>query len=253
SSRFSPMSRPAPGLTWGTARNSRRSEPPADHRKSPYSWALRPSEEYIQSDPVDSRSAARPGPAGTRAGRAALRQWSSPMMELDDEAYFDTADPDTKAISAEALDAPVAILMPAAPPCLRETAMVHEAVQAMLARRQAGVLIVDGEGRLSGIFTERDVLRRVVGAGRDVATTPLSAVMTPSPEALSAGQRVAYAVHCMSVAGYRTVPLADAERRPIGVVTVTDVIRWLAGLFPEAVLNLRPGDAIKHPERIDAG
>ena len=147
----------------------------------------------------------------------------------------------------------IAILSAAEPICLRPTSTVGEAVQAMLARRQAGVLIVDADGRLTGIFTERDVLRRVVGVGRDVATTPLSAVMTPSPEALSAGQRVAYAVHCMSVAGYRTVPLVDADRRPIGVVTVTDVIRWLANLFPEAVLNLPPGDAIKHPERIDAG
>jgi CBS domain-containing protein len=57
----------------------------------------------------------------------------------------------------------------------------------------------------------------------------------------------------MSVAGYRTVPLVDAERRPLGVVTVSDVIRWLAGLFPEAILNLPPGDTLKRPHEIDAG
>src|SRR2546426_421115 len=43
------------------------------------------------------------------------------------------------------------------------------------------------------------------------------------------------------------------ERRPIGVVTVSDVIRWLAQLFPEAVLNLPPGDTLKHPHEMDAG
>ena len=69
----------------------------------------------------------------------------------------------------------------------------------------------------------------------------------------TASQRVAYAVHCMSVAGYRTVPLVDAEGRPAGVVTVSDVIRWLAHLFPEAVLNMRPGDVIKRPLEVDAG
>jgi CBS domain-containing protein len=77
--------------------------------------------------------------------------------------------------------------------------------------------------------------------------------MTRDPEALTAGDRIAFAVHCMSVAGYRTVPLVSDDRRPIGVVTVNDVIRWLAGLFPEAVLNLPPGDALKHPHRMDAG
>src|SRR5215475_8681802 len=116
------------------------------------------------------------------------------------------------------------------------------------ARRQACVMVVDAEGRLRGIFTERDVLTRVLGAALDVATTTLGTVMTPNPEALNASQRVAYAVHCMSVAGYRTVPLVDGDGRPVGVVTVSDVLRWLASLFPEAVLNLAPGDALKHPE-----
>lgn len=147
----------------------------------------------------------------------------------------------------------IAILEPAEPICLQPTASVHDAVQAMLARHQAGVLVVDAEGRLIGIFTERDVLNRVVGQGLDVRETPLERVMTPNPEALTSAQRVAYAIHCMSVAGYRTVPLVDAQRRPVGVVTVSHVIRWLAGLFPEAVLNLAPGDTLKHPEAIDAG
>jgi len=174
------------------------------------------------------------------------------MTQFDDDRSGDVEE-ELQEIRGALLGDTIAVLSPAEPICLSETSMVGDAVQAMLAKRQAGVLIVDAEGRLTGIFTERDVLRRVVGAGRDVATTPLSAVMTPRPEALSAGQRVAYAVHCMSVAGYRTVPLVDGERRPIGVVTVTDVIRWLGNLFPEAVLNLPPGDAIKYPERIDAG
>ncbi len=173
------------------------------------------------------------------------------MSELDDETYFDTADPEVTVISAEALNATVATLMPADPLCLREAATVHEAVQAMLARRQAGVLIVDGEGRLAGIFTERDVLTRVVGRELDPRLTALREVMTPNPEALTTEDRVAYAVYCMSVAGYRTVPLVDSDGRPIGVITAGDVLRWLADLFPETVLNMRPGDRIKRAGEMD--
>jgi CBS domain-containing protein len=147
----------------------------------------------------------------------------------------------------------IAVLSPAEPICLSDRATVHDAVQTMLDRRQAGVLVIDDAGRLVGIFTERDVLTRVVGKDLDARRTSLSAVMTRNPEALTARDRVAYAVHCMSVAGYRTIPLVDSERRPIGIVTVSDVVRWLASLFPEAVLNLRPGDAIKRPHEVDSG
>jgi CBS domain-containing protein len=147
----------------------------------------------------------------------------------------------------------IAVLSPAEPICLSDRATVQEAVQIMLAQRQAGVLVTDAAGRLVGIFTERDVLTRVVGKDLDARRTPLSAVMTHNPEALTARDRVAYAVHCMSVAGYRTIPLVDPEGRPIGIVTVSDVVRWLANLFPEATLNLRPGDTIKNPHEVDAG
>ena len=46
-------------------------------------------------------------------------------------------------------------------------------------------------------------------------------------------------------------PRRSAAR--IAVVTVSDVIRWLAHLYPEAVLNLPPGDVLKNPHAIDAG
>ncbi len=160
---------------------------------------------------------------------------------------------DLRETSGALLNDTIGVLSPAEPLCLFETATVHEAVRTMLAHRQAGVLITDGGGRLAGIFTERDVLTRVVGRDLDARRTPLGEVMTRNPEALTASDRVAYAIHCMSVSGFRTIPLVDAERRPIGVITVSDVVRWLANLFPEAVLNLRPGDALKHPLEVDAG
>src|SRR5262245_3405312 len=123
----------------------------------------------------------------------------------------------------------------------------------MMAGRRAAVLVVDGHERLSGIFTERDVLTRVVARGLDPERTALSDVMTRDPETLAVGDRVAYAVNQMSVAGYRTIPLVDADRRPVGVVTVNHIIKWMAALVPKAVLNLRPGDAIKNPSEVDAG
>jgi CBS domain-containing protein len=174
------------------------------------------------------------------------------MTDFDD-IDRDAIEGELQEIRGALLNDRIAVLGPAEPICLHEGATVQEAIERMLAGRQAGVLIVDTDGRLTGIFTERDVLTRVAGQGRDPRQTTLGAVMTRDPEALGPADRIAYAVHSMSVAGYRTVPLVDAQRRPLGVVTVSDVIRWLADLFPEAVLNLPPGDVLKRPHQIDAG
>lgn len=173
------------------------------------------------------------------------------MTEFEDRAQ--DIEEELQEVRGALLDDTIATLGPAEPICLTATATVEDAIVRMLERRQACVLIVDGEGRLTGILTERDVLMRVAGAGRDPRRTALRDVMTPNPEALTVHDRIAYAVHCMSVAGFRTVPLIDPERRPIGVATVSDVIRWLAQLFPEAVLNLPPSDTLKRPHEMDAG
>ena len=129
---------------------------------------------------------------------------------------------------------------------------IGAAARRMVTANVGSVLVCD-DHRLTGIFTERDLLTRVVGRDLDPGKTPLAAVMTRDPEALTPRDRVCYAVNRMSVAGYRTIPLVDEAGRPIGIVTVHDFIKWLAHLFPEAVLNMRPGDVIKRPLEVDAG
>jgi CBS domain-containing protein len=174
------------------------------------------------------------------------------MREFEDE-YSADLEGERQEIRGALLDDTIRTLGPDTPVTVRPGLSVGDAVAQMMAHRRAAVLIVDGDGRLAGIFTERDVLTRVVAPGLDPSAVAVGDVMTPAPEALSAGDRVAYAVNRMSVAGYRTIPLVDENRRPVGVVTVAHFIKWMADQFPEAVLNLRPGDALKHPSEVDAG
>jgi CBS domain-containing protein len=177
------------------------------------------------------------------------------MSELDDAYKLDVDGEidEFDEIKGALLEDTIRVLGPDEPIAVSASASVADAVQRMMAGRRAAVLVVDGEGKLSGIFTERDVLTRVVARGLDPQRTELEQVMTRDPEALAVGDRVAYAVNQMSVAGHRTIPLVDGDRRPVGVVTVNHIIKWMAALFPEVVLNLRPGDAIKHPTEVDAG
>ena len=97
------------------------------------------------------------------------------MHELDaDDDYSSSGDPEDRSIGPAVFNDTVGVLAPAEPVCLRETATVTEAAHGMLQARQAAVLVVDAGGRLAGIFTERDLLTRVIGRGVDPEGTPLA-------------------------------------------------------------------------------
>ena len=174
------------------------------------------------------------------------------MSEFHDE-YSESLDAEFRKLEDALLSDEVRLLAPSEPIRLPPEAPVAEAVKRMVDNHRAGVVVVDGTGRLIGIFTERDLLMRVIRQGRDLAATRLADVMTPDPEALSPTDRICFAINRMHNAGYRTVPLVDGDHRPIGVVTVNDVVGWLARVFPEAILNLRPGDRAKRPGQMDSG
>jgi CBS domain-containing protein len=174
------------------------------------------------------------------------------MSDFDDE-YSESLETDFTKLEGALLEDTVRLLAPSEPLRLSPEHSVARAIQAMVQNRRAAIVIVDADGRLIGIFTERDVLTRVMGAGRVARDTLLSDVMTPEPESLRPDDRICYAINRMHAGGFRSLPLVDDAHRPIGIITVNDVVRWLAEIFPEDVLNLRPGDRLKNPAQIDAG
>jgi len=174
------------------------------------------------------------------------------MSDAGDE-YSESLEAEFRKLEDALLSDAVRLLAPSEPIRLPADATVEQAVSQMVDNRRAAVVIVDNEGHLIGIFTERDVLTRVLRQRRDPERTRLADVMTPDPETLTADDRICYAVNRMYVGGHRSLPLVDGGQRPLGIVTVNDVTKWLAGIFPEAVLNLRPGDRLKRPLEVDSG
>lgn len=122
---------------------------------------------------------------------------------------------------------------------LDEQASLYEAVRMMRRHRQACVLITR-EGRLAGIFTEHDVLMKIVDTGIDLEHTAVRSYMTPDPVALPADAGVAYALNKMVVDGFHRLPLVDSEGHPVGVVSMRNIIGYLSSFFPKDVLNLPP-------------
>lgn len=106
--------------------------------------------------------------------------------------------------------------------CLPPTATVHDAVHAMAERRISAVLVTE-DGRLSGIFTERDLAVKVVAAGLDPAATPLSAVMTRTPDTLPPDATAIQALDLMESRRYRHLPVVTADGAVAGIVSIRDL------------------------------
>jgi CBS domain-containing protein len=102
------------------------------------------------------------------------------------------------------------------------TITVRKAADLMKESR-VGALLVVNDGKLAGIFTERDALFRVIAGGHDANTTPISAVMTANPKTIHPDKPFAYALYMMHEGSFRHVPVVE-DGRPIGMVSARDAL-----------------------------
>ncbi|MBI1208034.1 MAG: CBS domain-containing protein [Azospirillum sp.] len=99
---------------------------------------------------------------------------------------------------------------------------VRQAARLMREKRVGSVLVVE-KGQLTGIFTERDALNRVLAAALDPDRTVISEVMTKSPQTISPNRPVVHALHMMHDGGFRHMPVVDGGR-PLGMVSIRDAM-----------------------------
>lgn len=150
----------------------------------------------------------------------------------------------------EWLSTPVSKLMPREPVLIGESATVAEAVMAMNVNH-TGCVLVQQDGRLVGIFTERDVITKVFGLA-DCHTVSVADVMTRDPESLESKDELAFALNRMSVGGYRHIPVVE-HGKPVGVLSVKDIVHYLADMHPEGIVNLPPSPDSAIFRSVDGG
>jgi len=100
---------------------------------------------------------------------------------------------------------------------LSPDATVSQAAELMAKKNVGAVMVVEQE-RLTGIFTERDALFRVIARGLDARTTRLFEVMTPKPRTVDPHKSYGYALVMMQENGFRHAPVIE-NGRPIGIVS----------------------------------
>ena len=103
------------------------------------------------------------------------------------------------------------------------TTTVRTAAITMARNNIGAIFIVDADGQLLGLFTERDVLNRVVAKGLDPDSTPLSAVMTSKLQTATLDKPLGHALHMMFEGGFRHVPVVE-NGRPVGMVSARNAL-----------------------------
>ena len=114
------------------------------------------------------------------------------------------------------------------------------AVFEMMRAAKSGCALVREGDKLLGIFTERDILTRVIEADLPLETV-ISEVMTPDPQTLPGDSTIAQAVHVMDEGGYRNIPITDPKTgNVIKTLSARDLVTYFGSNFPEEVYNLPP-------------
>ena len=107
------------------------------------------------------------------------------------------------------------------------------------------------QARLVGIFTERDVMRKVIDVP-GMLEKPVDEVMTAEPITIGPDASAADALRLMEKNHFRNLPIVDASGRLLGIMTHQAIINYLADRYPVEVLN-RPIDPERFPRRAEGG
>ncbi len=112
------------------------------------------------------------------------------------------------------------------PAAVRPETSAAEAIQLMLEHRVGAVTVVDEERVVAGIFTERDVLRKLALSGRDPAKVPVSELMTSPVVLATANTSPGEAFAIMMERHFRHLPVVDDRGRVIAIVSIRNLLQW---------------------------
>jgi len=145
----------------------------------------------------------------------------------------------SRVLDAKTFLKPIKHLKVRKPLTLHSGKTVQDALTLMQARHGT-CLLITREQALVGILTERDIVTKVLPTGKAFGTITVDEIMTRAPEAFQPDDSVAYVLNSMHLGGYRHVPVVDEKNRPLAIVSVRDIISFIADHFSEAILNLPP-------------
>jgi CBS domain-containing protein len=158
-------------------------------------------------------------------GSEECRKCSTPLTQLDVPVPINR-------VEQSLMEDAVVVLQPKAAVTVAASSTVRQVVQTMLERDIGAVLVVDDAGCLVGIFSERDLLSKVLNGHTENLDRPVEYFMTPKPETVTVDKTLAFALRAMATGGYRHLPVVVGEKDcvAVGVISVRDMLRHITRL-----------------------
>jgi CBS domain-containing protein len=108
---------------------------------------------------------------------------------------------------------------------IASNATVCDAAKLLTAKKIGALLVKDKSGKLSGIISERDLVRAMAQGGADSFTDPVSAHMTPAPQTCVESDTVESVMETMTRGRFRHVPVLDSTANLCGMISIGDVVK----------------------------
>ena len=177
------------------------------------------------------------------------------QIESDDDEWFEGLESDEDNIemgSAVKINDPISTLELKAPLMVEVGTNMKNALDLLQGKEQNCILIVENNV-LKGILTERDILLKITGKGFDLEIVTVNEFMSENPEYLNPEDPLAYALNKMHVGGFRHVPIVNDSLKPIGLISISNIISTIADYFSMEIINLPPLDRIVDSSNQEGG
>ncbi len=133
----------------------------------------------------------------------------------------------------------VSRIEPATPVTLEESATLHEAILKLKSFKIGCIVIVDAHGAVSGILSERDIVLKTLEPVVDFKKALVTSYMTKDPVCEGPDATLAYVLNLMSQGGFRHIPIVDGDRKPIGIISVKNIVDKIVESFTASLLDFQ--------------
>ena len=176
------------------------------------------------------------------------------LMSEDEEWYegLESDDEESEMSEAVKIQDPISSLG-LEPPLVAELGTNMKNALKLLQQEKQNCLLITDNNKLKGILTERDILLKVTGKGFDLDLVTVDEFMTEDPEYLSPEDPLAYALNKMHIGGFRHVPIVNDLMKPVGLISISNIISTIADYFSMEIINLPPLDRIVDSKMQEGG